>query len=968
MKKKFFNGLMAFAAVVVTSLSFVSCDDKTEDMYADLHEEMIDADKTLEDAVNDQIDALKKDLSDLEDAYKKDLEALEEAYKDADDDLREELKGNLDDEVEDLEGQIAALLSRIAALEAEEGCTCDPNQQGQPGAPGQDGEDGKDGQDGEDGKDGQDGEDGKDGEQGPAGPQGPEGPAGPQGPAGECICPADVEQQLAKLFELNEIATQAIATLQHKHDSIVASHDSILAAHELQLNNHETAITNIKNDIQLWDAKLEKVMQDVADAQVKIAALEKADSALVNQIAANYEAAKAYADSLQTEIFKVLNEKFNDANNRIDTLQIAVGEIEKAYQEADKALQEQLDELTTRVADVENKIKNLEGALNQYVSGILVQGASSPVFGYAALPNNMRSNILAAYYGYAGNYGLEFPTARPRYYSDQDDARLSSADIKMLGVTAIEVAAGEPLVGGAGNAGTLYLTINPNTVNFEGAQFPLVNSVEQASAIKLEPLAYSDKNLSFGVSRSAANGFYEAKATLTAEAVESLKGRVDINEIMGDALTDFNVTNTLTSLASQLNGKMDANAVKVSWTDDLGQQRSVYSQYSVAATAFKPLSYKFADVDIKNIPTLEKVENIIGKVTDKVTDVFVKLVPSGATVDKLFNKVENIVVNKIKVLPLSPSSTKLVIEVDVNTTVDYTLDMVLPKDSIKFGQITPETEDSIEVTIPAREQTITVMRDLPGVGYTEIEETISFPEETVKVAAPQYTVDGDSLILKDIHITKEMQIPVQFKYPVEVNLYDAMNDLYGNITSGTIDELLDLMDKANAVLKDKLPVVENVAIKVNDEFKVLLAKFFDKFNAKVCNMINSVNAAIQPVLLVQGNNGFNKLSQSRSVPTVVTSGELVLAPTSYTAEVLAPAYKKLVGVTNVYSLDGTKNAQADGGELLTALNDAQTAKVLEGNVDQVKMNIKRGYVYEIVYTAVDYSGLVVAKKFYVRQK
>jgi hypothetical protein len=171
---------------------------------------------------------------------------------------------------------------------------------------------------------------------------------------------------------------------------------------------------------------------------------------------------------------------------------------------------------------------------------------------------------------------------------------------------------------------------------------------------------------------------------------------------MGDALTDFNVTNTLSSLASQLNGKMDANAVKVSWTDDLGQQRSVYSQYSVAATAFKPLSYKFADVDVKNIPTLEKVEKVIGKVTDKVTDVFVKLVPGSSTVDKIFDKVENIVVNKIKVLPLNPSDTKLTIEVDVNTTVDYTLDMTLPKDSIKFGQITPETEDSIEVTIPAR--------------------------------------------------------------------------------------------------------------------------------------------------------------------------------------------------------------------------------------------------------------------------
>ena len=125
-------------------------------------------------------------------------------------------------------------------------------------------------------------------------------------------------------------------------------------------------------------------------------------------------------------------------------------------------------------------------------------------------------------------------------------------------------------------------------------------------------------------------------------------------------------------------------------------------------------------------------------------------------------------------------------------------------------------------------------------------------------------------------------------------------------------------------------------------------------------------------MLVKTTDGFQKLSQTIYSPTWMTSGDVQFIPTSYTAEILAPAYKKLVGVTNVYSMDRSKNAQADGGEYMSALaaanGQAGIAEILDGDTMVVNFSAKKGYIYEVTYTSVDFSGMVVAKKFYVTVK
>ena len=82
---------------------------------------------------------------------------------------------------------------------------------------------------------------------------------------------------------------------------------------------------------------------------------------------------------------------------------------------------------------------------------------------------------------------------------------------------------------------------------------------------------------------------------------------------------------------------------------------------------------------------------------------------------------------------------------------------------------------------------------------------------------------------------------------------------------------------------------------------------------------------------------------------------------------LAPAYKKFVAVTDVF--DATtkaalpladakaKAATANGGNNMMKVIDSDKSCTLAGEV---------GYIYEVTYSAVDYHGKVVNKRFYVQ--
>jgi hypothetical protein len=111
-----------------------------------------------------------------------------------------------------------------------------------------------------------------------------------------------------------------------------------------------------------------------------------------------------------------------------------------------------------------------------------------------------------------------------------------------------------------------------------------------------------------------------------------------------------------------------------------------------------------------------------------------------------------------------------------------------------------------------------------------------------------------------------------------------------------------------------------------------------------------------------------RASRVQSLPTVIKETTVEFILTSYTVEIVTPAFKKHIAVTNVYK-DG-KSAQGGDADCKAALDEVngqdKMNTVLDGDKCSVTATFKPGYVYEVAYSALDYSGKISMRKCYVR--
>ncbi len=663
--------------------------------------------------------------------------------------------------------------------------------------------------------------------------------------------------------------------------------------------------------IDALEGSMQAVSEDLDEVKGEIESIKQ-------QAEDNLKAAEEYADEVVEALkgdftYETLGDFEKAVNDALADLPELKEELETLAGRVD-ALEDELDELTDTVNKILSDIDAIANYLAKQVTSILVQATVNPVFGTFSMPMSINSNVLAAFYGKVTDDDLKFPTASQKYYADIDNGPfLTSADLNMLGVSeaAVDVTSNGVIFNEKeGNAGTLYVTVNPNTVDFSGLTFGMENSIQEESKVELGALAPSDYKITFGYTRAnneVSNGFYEAPATLKTEninenidmgvAVEDLKNLMNdlTSYINGNSL---NMTNILTSMYQDMSSVLDADAIYAQWTDDADEPQThrTYSQYCIAATAVKPLSYSFMiDANYETFPGIGRIESII---------------------DKLFESIE---------IPTFDLSKYHLEEIE---HVSYNDDLI-----------------SFDAKIRVSSADLT-------------------PGETIYIYASNGTVIGEGTwdgVSEYVDISIKLEI--------------SQSEIYGepiDDINAVIDAINNALDDINSVLAD-LDKINNIASSM-DDLEAQLLHYVDRLNEMLCNIINSVNTTLQPILLVNTTDGFAKLSQMRSSPSVLSSGNNIqLLPTSFTAEILAPPYKKLVGVTNVYSIsDLSVNAQ-DGDSTCKSLLDAannsssQLAAVIDGDVKNLSMsNLQTGYIYEIVFSAVDYSGKVVAEKFYVR--
>ncbi|MBQ8099526.1 MAG: hypothetical protein IJ244_08405 [Bacteroidaceae bacterium] len=700
-------------------------------------------------------------------------------------------------------------------------------------------------------------------------------------------------------------------------------------ANEIQINKLDSIFGVVKSQLEDADSQLAKRIDSLAGVTTALAdSIEK-----VKELAEeNLQKAKDYAD----EAAKKVQDNLDVTNTNLEKLQDAFAEAVEEINDKLDELADDIDDLDKRItantiaiaklAGLTERVEKVEDAVNKLITNILIQGTTNPVLGYTALPFNVRSNILVALYGEAlGEF--EFPTARPAYYVDQDDVVLTDDDINFLNPTTIEKSKGQKLLGEEeNNAGTLYLTVNSydNSADFTGAEFALENSIGEASGIKLGALKKSEQKLTFGWVKAAANNnFYEAPAQLTEDALDALT-KLDVNDFQEDAAALKNVAkdlirnrenvsvgeiaNTFIDAFNKVNTKLDANAVKAPWTDANGDH-AIYSQYELAATAYHPLSYAFAkDLNYSSIPGFDRLKSVESLVSDLIDN--------------------------------------------INIAISLGLDNVTPIDVTKIkgiGEITISDANKALFNIVINEN---YAINVPGFSY-----------DLDNDGTPDIEWSGyDNTIT--VAVDKNMA-------PAIDDLLNSINDQLGNVNT-TIETLKTLATQVNGVLEQLNSVDANITASINQakaDIQKNLKPYFDKYNnfierieGTALKVINNANRALQPVLLVSTENGYARLGQTKNTPLVVDATTVELVPTSYTLEILAPAYKKFIAATKAYKADGTEDASA-----AQALNTGDLNKVIPGQTSVVEVSgLQSGYTYEIVYSAVDYSGKVVAKKFYIK--
>ncbi|MBQ8730635.1 MAG: hypothetical protein IJY81_05590, partial [Lachnospiraceae bacterium] len=293
--------------------------------------------------------------------------------------------------------------------------------------------------------------------------------------------------------EWNEEYKEVIANAKKAYEQSTLNNATI--------ENHDELLDSIKNVLANLPASTPGC--DCTDLIKRIDSLANVtDTLLVNELAAVklraeeiLAEAKAYtdehiahvADSLKA-LYAVVDEVEGDVDSIIQVtsaLDIKITDLKNASEKADSILADRLDTLETEVAELTEQVnkntKDIETLTNKFmnvmskrISSVVLQGAYSPVVGYFALPTGAKSNILAAYYGNVEG-SFYFPTARKGSLCGDKSMNFTREELVHIGVTEGSFGGDEYLIDNAeGNAGTLYMTVNPNDVDLSETQFALV--------------------------------------------------------------------------------------------------------------------------------------------------------------------------------------------------------------------------------------------------------------------------------------------------------------------------------------------------------------------------------------------------------------------------------------------------------------------------------------------------------------
>ena len=595
-------------------------------------------------------------------------------------------------------------------------------------------------------------------------------------------------------------------------------------------------------------------------------------TAIDARIQANMDVIKdgVYADKERFEAAIQGSEAYQNLKGKVDGVDSRVSALERLRLTDAEAAKNITDALNKRLNSVSGSLNSaLDALLEQKLDGITVNATENPVTGYwNASFTGLNLKLASSFYGVAAEGTDEWG----------------------------EVIEPNQVLGKGGNAGYLYVSLNPTEIDPSLVKVELVNSQgEPAKGFELGSIENTDKVLTFGTKAASvsANGFYQVPVIASDpqnDGVEFDKGALAaaaknvLNELRNPKENDLDLSKIASALYKNI-PVLTAYGVKAEYylynpdTQNLELHKTIkhaVSDYDIAAVAVKPVSFNF--------------------------------LKDNATLDKLSDwAVEN-----FRLPSLSSKLDKVIDALNVEISYDkadefYTYSVITPNGL--FCQ-----QDGNDVVIYGQGTDLNNGQLIDGELYRIKNATVEKKFISTGGSAAEFV-----FVIK----TKDSTIA-------------------------------DLLASANKQIAGKLQPIKNVLSNVNAKWENVIAKV-NPLLSKVASKIGSANKLLQPTILYVDQNGNpNTLSTigGRLGTRFVGTGATTLYATSWTAELLAPAYKKSISVL-------------EKGATVTLTNGKSAAEPFDGSVNKVIFNAEEAGTYAIVYKAIDYSGVEVEKTFNV---
>lgn len=570
-------------------------------------------------------------------------------------------------------------------------------------------------------------------------------------------------------------------------------------------------------------------------------------------------------------------------------------------------IQLKIDTIWFSIDSLRNRIVQIENVLAKQVTGIIIQGVENPIFGSFSLPIGMNSNILLGYYGECARPSVVgFPSNDNSYdVTDIVDAFINVNNMDTIAANGVLF---------NDTIGTVYLTVNPAKTDFTGLTMGIENSIEESNGLSVTPLRESAKKLSFGYSpytKSVSNGLYEAKVYLDSES------SID--------LIKFNIEDGLKSSVKDILESFKTGSKQVDITE--------------LSTSIAKQITNFMDAYALNVEWKDTINNV-----EKERAVYSNYnLAATAFAPLSYNFLKGQSFGK---LPVINEFDHIDLD-EINLNFDLNFDSIAINSNVNIDIKNVDIDETgINVTVDVPEvvagsftgNTISKKVEISNL-ITEIEKQINSANTEVE---------------KEIKKQLETQIE---SIEDEINSY--LSTMIGDINSqlGDVNDLVNQFNGIEGKVNSAIDKVNSFVSRVNN------------LTSKINTRLDNLNAYLQVTMLYETEDGdFAMLSNTGAGASQITAGkDAVLYPTSYTADIVVPAYKKYVAFTKVNGASDSEQAA-----LLSQLNTGDYLnQVLDGNTKAIKLNIPSsfsGKTLELTYSALDYSGWSSTRKFYIYVK